>query len=77
MLHPFYHNNIGRQHLDFHFSSLLVHLADVLHIDTTFKRALGSLKEVEFVMWLPAVQHGKMLSHYEDILWLIHDEQQS
>ena len=49
---------------------LLVHSADGLHIDTTFKQALGNLKEVkfEFVMWLPAVQCSKILSHCGELL---------
>lgn len=34
----------------------LVHTATGLHVDTTFKRAAGDHKEVEFAIWVPAVQ---------------------
>jgi hypothetical protein len=37
----------------------LVHTATGLHVDTTFKRAAGDHKEVEFAIWVPAVQRGR------------------
>lgn len=48
-----------------------IHAAYGLYIDTTFKRAIGHLKEVEIVMWLPSVNHDrscisllKFITHY-------------
>lgn len=60
-----------------------IHLAYGLYIDTTFKRAIGHLKEVEIVMWLPSVNRGrsyivlpKVMTHYctsgyywSDLFW--------
>jgi hypothetical protein len=39
----------------------LIHDAQGLHVDTTFKRAVGDHKEVEFAIWVPAVQRGEFL----------------
>lgn len=37
----------------------LIHTATGLHVDTTFKQAASDHKEVEFAVWVPAVQCGK------------------
>jgi hypothetical protein len=37
----------------------LIHTATGLHANTTFKRAAGDHKEVEFAIWVPAVQRGR------------------
>jgi hypothetical protein len=36
----------------------LIHDARSIHVDTTFRRTLGELKEWEVVMWSWELQHG-------------------
>lgn len=50
----------------------LVHTATGLHVDTTFKRAAGDHKEVEFAIWVPAVQRGRFSTLFFDYLLTLH-----
>ena len=40
----------------------LIHKAATIQVDTTFKCAVGDLKEWEVVIWEPEVQHGAWTS---------------